>query len=87
MPTTDRGKAQRAVVEKVLALEREKAFADTAVVGGLEGFIARHVPEASHLVSGYAGRDPESRAQAVTAGGSASDSGVRSPAAPRPGPP
>lgn len=67
MPTTDRGKGQRAVVEKVLALEREKAFADTAVVGGLEGFIARHVPEASHLVSGYAGRDPESRAQAVTA--------------------
>jgi len=67
MPTTDRGKAQRAVVEKVLALEREKAFADTAVVGGLEDFIARHLPEASHLVSGYADRDPKSRAHAVAA--------------------
>lgn len=64
MPTTER-EAWRVVLDKVLALERKKEFADTAVVGGLEDFVARHVPEAAHLVSGYGHRDPASRAQAV----------------------
>lgn len=50
---------------KVLSLEREKAFSDTSALGGLERFVSRHVPEAGHLVSGYAALDLASRAQAV----------------------
>ncbi len=64
MPTTHRGEA-RAVLEKVLALERERGYADRAVVGGLEKFVARHAPEAAHLVAGYASRDAAGRAAAV----------------------
>jgi len=56
---------QRALVAKVLSLERDKAFADTAVLGGLERFVSRHFPEARHLVAGYAELDPPSRARAV----------------------
>lgn len=65
MPTTDQGAAERALVGKVLALEREKSFADTAVLGGLEKFVSHHVPEASHLVAGYSARNATSRAAAV----------------------
>ncbi|HAZ30214.1 TPA: DNA helicase RecG [Candidatus Acetothermia bacterium] len=65
MPTTDGPAAQRALVSKILALERDKAFANTAVLGGLEAFVSQHVPEAAHLVSGYAALDPAARAKAL----------------------
>jgi len=65
MATTERGSPQRALLDKVLALEKEKAFADTSVLGGLEKFVSQHVPEASHLVAGYAALDPASRSSAV----------------------
>lgn len=53
------------MLAKVLALERERGYADRAVLGGLEKFVARHIPEAAHLVAGYASRDVASRAAAV----------------------
>ncbi|MBC7220338.1 ATP-dependent DNA helicase RecG [Candidatus Bipolaricaulota bacterium] len=65
MPTIERGGARRALVARVLSLEREKGFADTAVLGGLERFVSRHVPEARPLIAGYAQLDPPSRAKAV----------------------
>ncbi|MFH1609095.1 MAG: hypothetical protein ABID40_00500, partial [Candidatus Bipolaricaulota bacterium] len=65
MPTMEGLAARRALVCKVLALEREKAFADTAVLGGLEGFVSQHVPKAAHLVAGYAALDPATRAKAL----------------------
>jgi len=66
METTKREVPQRALLDKVLALEKEKAFADTAVFGGLEKFVSQHVPEAAHLVAGYAELDPASRASAAS---------------------
>ncbi|MCX7750767.1 MAG: ATP-dependent DNA helicase RecG [Candidatus Bipolaricaulota bacterium] len=57
----------QALVAKVLALERRRGFADDAVLGGLERFVARHLPEAAPLLAGYAARDPASREEAVTA--------------------
>lgn len=65
MATTDPETPQRALLNKVLALEKDKAFADTSVLGGLESFVSQHVPAASHLVAGYAALDPSSRASAV----------------------
>lgn len=65
MATTERGAPQRALLGKVLALEREKAFTDTAVFGGLEKFVSQHVPEASGLVVGYAALDASARARTV----------------------
>jgi ATP-dependent DNA helicase RecG len=56
---------RRALVSKVLALEREKGFADTSVVGGLEGFVSQHVPEAVHLVADYGALDPAAREKAL----------------------
>jgi len=64
MPTME-GSARRVLVCKVLALERGKAFADTAVLGGLEGFVSQHIPEAAPLVAGYAALDPAARAKAL----------------------
>lgn len=64
MPTME-GAARRELVCKVLALERGKAFADTAVLGGLEGFVSQHVPEAAYLVAGYAALDPAARAKVL----------------------
>ncbi len=65
MPTTGREAPRRALLDKVLALEKEKAYSDTAVVGGLEKFVSQHVPEASSLVAGYATLDRAARASAV----------------------
>lgn len=65
MAAIERGGARRALVAKILSLEREKAFTDMAVLGGLERFVSRHVPEARHLIAGYAALDPPSRARAV----------------------
>lgn len=67
MPTTGPEAPRRTLLDKVLALEREKAFADTAVLGGLEKFVAQHVPEAARLVAGYAALDRASRESAVGA--------------------
>ncbi len=58
---------ERVLLGKVLALERRLGFTDGAVLGGLERFVARHVPEAAPLVRGYARRDPAARKDAVDA--------------------
>ncbi len=44
----------RATVEKVLALEQRRGYRDDAVIGGLEEFVRRNLPEAAHpIVAGY----------------------------------
>ncbi|MFN3346367.1 MAG: ATP-dependent DNA helicase RecG [Candidatus Bipolaricaulaceae bacterium] len=54
-----------ALVRKVIALEREKGYADQAVVGGLEALVRRHLPEAVKAVQGYARLSPKEREEAL----------------------
>jgi ATP-dependent DNA helicase RecG len=66
MPTTKGDADERlALVRKVLELERKQGFQDRAVIGGLEGFISRHLPEGRELVGGYRAADLAHRAQAL----------------------
>ncbi len=67
MSTTERSSTEErlALVRKVLALERRKGYENTAVVGGLEGFLHQHLPEGLAQAAGYADRGLEERRQAV----------------------
>jgi ATP-dependent DNA helicase RecG len=48
-------------VRKVLELERRLGYRDTAVFGGLEGFIARFAEPLHEQIQGYGGQSPEQR--------------------------
>jgi len=45
--------ACRDTIHKVLRLEASKGYRDTAVSGGLEAFVQRHLPSAAPIVEGY----------------------------------
>ncbi|HEC63488.1 MAG TPA: DEAD/DEAH box helicase, partial [Candidatus Acetothermia bacterium] len=65
MPTT-KGDAERLeLVRKVLELERNQGCRDRAVIGGLEEFISRHLPEGRELVAGYRAAELAQRAQVL----------------------
>ena len=56
MATTNSELADRIeTVRKVLELERSKGYRDESVIGGLEAFVARHLPEGREAVAGYSG--------------------------------
>ncbi|MEW5825209.1 MAG: ATP-dependent DNA helicase RecG [Candidatus Bipolaricaulota bacterium] len=50
-----------ALLERVLRLESSTGYADLAAEGGLEAFAARHAPNASAALSGYAMASPNER--------------------------
>ncbi len=66
MPTKSEPLAERiALVRKVLELERRKGFADRAVLGGLEAFVAQQLPAERAYVAGYQHLGTPERRQAV----------------------
>ncbi|HIP99095.1 TPA: hypothetical protein EYH33_00925, partial [Candidatus Bipolaricaulota bacterium] len=66
MPATEDDLASRVeLLRKVLGLERAQGLRDRAVVGGLEAFVARHLPQGAELVAGYASLSPAARAAAL----------------------
>ena len=66
MPATEDDLANRVeLLRKVLGLERAQGLRDRAVVGGLEAFVARHLPQGAELVAGYASLSPAARAAAL----------------------
>ncbi len=67
MATTNSELADRIeTVRKVLELERSKGYRDESVIGGLEAFVARHLPEGREAVAGYSGLAPGERARVVS---------------------
>ena len=66
MPATEDDLADRVeLLRKVLGLERAQGLRDRAVVGGLEAFVARHLPQGAGLVAGYSSLSPAARAAAL----------------------
>lgn len=66
MPATEDDLANRVeLLRKVLGLERAQGLQDRAVVGGLEAFVARHLPQGAELVRGYASLSLAARGAAL----------------------
>jgi ATP-dependent DNA helicase RecG len=68
-------------LRRILRLEEERGYTDTAVIGGLAAYVHRQTPELAPLVAEYAQADPFHRQRMVSRLRSSLDAPIEAPAA------